>query len=143
MTSRNLTLLAISGLVLVMTTPLPAQSIRLTANIPFEFVTGTQTLPAGDYVVDTTANNGAVRVWNQETHDASTVLANPRNEPFIKANAEVKLVFNHYGNQYFLARIWDGTSGTGRDIPMGKAERALSETAVSRAPETLVILARR
>ncbi len=55
MTRRSLTMLAISGLVLVLAAPLPAQTMLLKANIPFEFVTGTQTLPAGDYVVDTGA----------------------------------------------------------------------------------------
>ncbi len=66
MTSRNLTLLAISGLVLVLAAPLPAQTIRLMANIPFEFVAGSRTLPAGDYAVDTTAVAGAVRVLERD-----------------------------------------------------------------------------
>lgn len=143
MTKRSLTLLAISGLVLVLAAPLPAQTIRLMANVPFEFVTGTRTLPAGDYVVDTTASIGLVRVWNESSNDACVALSIPLGEPSIKANPEVKLTFHRYGNQYYLWQIWDGYSGVGREIPMSKAERSLSESAISRAPETLVILARR
>ncbi len=143
MTRRGLTLWAVSSLLLVLAAPLPAQTMRLTANIPFEFVTGTQTLPAGDYVVDTTGTDGLVRVWNEKTNDACVVLSIPISAQSIKPNPEVTLTFHRYGNQYFLSRIWDGYDAIGRKIPMSKAERSLSESAMSRPPETLVILARR
>ncbi len=65
MKNRTLTMLAVSGLVLLMAAPLPAQTIRLAASIPFEFVTGTRTLPAGNYVIDTTAAYSVVLVWNR------------------------------------------------------------------------------
>jgi hypothetical protein len=143
MTKRSLTLLAISGLVLVLAAPLPAQTIRLTASIPFEFVTGTRTLPAGNYMVDTAAAYGLVRVRNESTSDACVALSVPLVAPSVRANSEVKLVFHHYGNQYFLSQIWDGQMAAGREIPMGKAERSASESAMSRVPETVVILARR
>ena len=141
MKNRTLTMLAVSGLVLLMAAPLPAQTIRLAANIPFEFVTGTRTLPAGHYVIDTAAAYSVVLVWNESTREASTALTSSVSEPFVLTTPEAKLIFRRYGNQYFLARIWNGTSANGREIPMSRAERALS--AMWRAPETLVILARR
>ena len=136
-------MLAISGLFLVLAAPLPAQTIRLMANIPFEFVTGIRTLPAGDYAVDTALGYGPVRVWNESTNDACVVLSNLLSEPSAKLTTEMKLIFHRYGNQYCLSRIWDGYDAVGREIPMSKAERSLSESAMSRAPETVVILARR
>jgi hypothetical protein len=136
-------LLAISGLVLLLAVPLPAQTIRLRANIPFEFVAGTRTMPAGDYAVDTTAAQNVVRVRNENTHDTSLVLSNSANEQRLASNPEAKLVFHRYGDQYFLSKVWDGYEAVGREIPMSNAERALTESAISRAPETLVILARR
>ncbi len=143
MTRNSLTLLAISTLLLVLAAPLPAQTMRLMANIPFEFVTGTQPLPAGVYVVDTTGTDGLVRVWNEKTNEACVVLSIPTSEPYIRSNPGVKLTFHRYGNQYFLSRIWDGYDAVGRSIPMSKTERSLSESAKSSAPETLNILARR
>lgn len=139
MTRRSLTMLAISGLVLVLAAPLPAQTMLLKANIPFEFVTGTQTLPAGDYVIDEGAAQGAVRVRNQSTGDASVVLSSSAEE-WVRTNPGARLIFNRYGNQYFLSQVWDGHAA-GREIPKSKAERAL--LAESRAPETMVILAQR
>jgi hypothetical protein len=143
MTRRSLTLLAIAGLVLLVAAPLPAQTIRLKASIPFEFVAGTQTLPAGDYAIDTTEAQGVVRVRNQSTHETSAVLSNSANEPRLHSNPDARLVFHRYGDRYFLSQIWDGYEAVGREIPTSKAERALTESAISRAPETLVILARR
>ena len=143
MTRKSLMLLAISGLVLLLAVPLPAQTIRLRANIPFEFVAGTRTMPAGDYAVDTTAVQNVVRVRNESTHDTSAVLSNSANEQNLASNPEAKLVFHRYGDQYFLSKVWDGYEAVGREIPMSSAERALTESAISRAPETLVILARR
>jgi len=134
-------LLAVSALVLVLAAPLPAQTMRLAASIPFEFAAGSRTLPAGDYAVDSLAATGAVRVFNENTHDAAVALSTPLRAPTSSADPEVKLVFNRYGNQYFLSRIWDGHSALGRELPISKAERAL--LAESRLPETLVILARR
>jgi hypothetical protein len=143
---RTLTLLAISSLLLVLAAPLPAQftmTTRLTANIPFEFVAGTRTLPAGDYVVDTRTAYSLLRIWNEHTNDTSAVLSNAMSGSSIGTHPEAKLVFNRYGNQYFLSRIWDGYDAIGWEIPVGKGERAASESAMSRAPETVVILARR
>ena len=141
MTRRSLTLLAISGLVLVLVVPLSAQTMRFKANIPFEFVAGTRTLPAGDYVIDTTPAQSVVRVWNENTHDSFAILSNSVSEPFVSSNPEAKLIFHRYGNQYFLSQVWDGYNDVGRKIPMGNSERALS--AMSRTPATLVLLARR
>ena len=137
----NLTMLAISGLGLLLAAPLPAQTLRVVANIPFEFVTGGQTLPAGEYILDTVATNGVVRIWNQSTNERALALANSVSEPFVRPNAQVTLTFQRYGNQHFLRRIWNGYDAVGREIPMSKAEQAL--TAKSNVPETLVILARR
>ena len=141
MSSRALTFMAIAGLALLLAAPAPAQTSRLMASIPFDFVTGTRTLPAGDYVVDTSVAYSVVLVWSVSGQDAATALTNSVSEPVVLSSPQPKLIFRRYGNQYFLSRIWNGTSGTGREIPMSEAERALR--AELRAPETLVILARR
>jgi hypothetical protein len=54
-----------------------------------------------------------------------------------------KLVFNRYGNQYFLAQIWTGA--TRRDVLMSRTERELKKnpSASARRVQTEVLLAMR
>ena len=142
MTKRLLSLLAVSGLVFVLAAPLSAQAIRLSANVPFEFVAGLSTLPAGEYQLDNGIGPGVVRIWSEDSRSASLVTSLALSGPRDKTNIQPRLIFHRYGNQYFLSEVWSGYETSGRMIPVTKAERALSETALSRGPETVVVLAR-
>jgi hypothetical protein len=142
MTKKIWSFLAVSGLVFGLAASLSAQTLRLNASIPFEFVAGLSTLPAGEYQLDSLSTPGVVRVWSDDSHTASLVMSRPVVEPLDKRIGEPKLIFHRYGNQYFLAQIWSGYGSAGRVIPVSKEERALSETAASRGPETVVVLAR-
>jgi hypothetical protein len=140
MTKRILSLLAVSGLVFVLAAPMSAQTIRLRANVPFEFVAGLSTLPAGEYQLDNGIGPGVVRIWGEDSHTSSLVVSLTVSDN--KISGQPRLIFHRYGNQYFLSQVWNGYESAGRMIPATKAERALSETSMSRGPETVVVLAR-
>ena len=38
-----------------------------------------------------------------------------------------KLVFNRYGDQYFLSKIWAPSSDTGRELPKSRLEREVAQ----------------
>lgn len=100
-----------------------AQSrIRLSANIPFEFVVSDKTLPAGEYSV-TPATNGdeALMVQNDENRNAVIRLTEPTTEMKKKHS---RLVFHRYGQTYFLAEVWKGEE-MGRRLAKSKQERAV------------------
>jgi hypothetical protein len=145
MTKKTLMVLAISSLVLVLAAPLAAETVRLTANIPFEFMASQRTLPAGEYSVESLILNapGIMCIRSEDSHYGVFVLSNPLGSPADKTREEARLVFHRYGNQYFLSEVWGGYLHDGLVIPMSKAERALTETAMFRSPETVVILAQR
>ena len=53
------------------------------------------------------------------------------------------LTFHRYGNDYFLAEIWDGSAAVGRSVPMSPTEREKAKSASIGKPEIVMILARR
>jgi hypothetical protein len=143
MTKKTLMVLAISSLVFVLAAPLAAQTVRLKANIPFEFVASQRTLPAGEYSVDSISLSAPsiMCIRSEDSHYGVFVLSSPLGGPGYMTRGEARLVFHRYGNQYFLSEVWGGYLHDGLLIPMTKVERALTETAMSRNPETVVILA--
>src|SRR5205807_2213376 len=79
-----------------------AQGVALKANIPFAFTVGDQPLPAGEYTVSSPVS-GLIRVTNNQTHDSATIVSNRGSHD---AGKNSKLLFNRYGNRYFLHRIF-------------------------------------
>jgi hypothetical protein len=61
----------------------------------------------------------------------------------LAAPGEASLTFHRYGNDYFLAEIWDGYTGQGRSIWMSRTERETANRASLVKPEVVMVLARR
>jgi hypothetical protein len=102
---------------------LAAQSNRLEAKIPFDFQMGKASLPSGTYTID--QNEGIVRFRGAGSGAASVSfgadrkLANP---------SRGALVFQRYGNRYFLQAVQAPGSPTARYLPKSKAELALAKS---------------
>jgi hypothetical protein len=101
-----------------------AQSrMRVAASVPFEFVVGDHTLPAGDYTVETVTSGGAaLAIQNSDNRESVIRIADPIEATNKKRPA--RLVFHRYGHSYFLAQIWSGES-TGRKLAKSKQELAM------------------
>ena len=116
-----------------------AQSIMLKANIPFNFVVGDQQLPSGEYQVKQ-LQSGVVQVQGRATRSSATVLTMSTQAAQIPNVG--KLVFNRYGDQYFLSKIWAPSSGTGHELRKSRLERevavnfALGQTTVAAIPDS-------
>lgn len=93
------------------------------ADIPFDFVVGGRTLPAGKYSVRAATSDGeGLKISNLNGKISVMRLSNSVTETSAKRNA--RMVFRRYGQQYFLAEIWSG--GTyGRQLNECKQERNL------------------
>jgi hypothetical protein len=86
---------------------------RVEVNIPFEFSAGKTTLKPGVYTVKRMSGN-LVRMKNVDD-DSAVILNAPVNLSSTDANATERLVFNKYGDEYFLAQIWL-TADSGRQL---------------------------
>ena len=136
-------LFSIFALLAVVAAPAGAQSIRIKSNIPFEFVYGDITMPAGEYDLRSNAVNGTVSLQSLDQQvfaNRFSVAAKAWNPV---ADGKARLVFNRYGNQYYLSQIWDGQGVQGREFSQSRTERELAKTAMARQFERVTILARR
>ncbi len=93
---------------------------RIEVTIPFEFVAGGRTLPAGDYVLD--IQGIAPSVVSLQNRDTYVTAAVPTISVQNRANeGQAKLVFQRFGNRHFLSQVWYGES-RGREIPILQPE---------------------
>src|SRR5262245_32917921 len=96
---------------------------RVNANIPFDFVVGGKEFKAGKYSVSRVAPSnspGTLIIRGEENGGSATFNVN---NAIDKGDAGTRLIFRRYGNQYFLAKVFDGYSGEGAELLKSKSER--------------------
>jgi len=94
-----------------------AQSHQVRANIPFDFIAGSEHMPAGTYTI--TSEDLLIVVIQNGEHQASLLRSAPADD--IKVDG--KIVFNKYGNQYFLSEILSSQAHMQLKLPVSKLER--------------------
>ena len=144
MTKKAYVILSMSIMAFALVAPLSAQSLRLTANIPFEFMVSGKTLPAGQYTVSN--ESGSYVMLLQGGEHRSGVLTLSSHEESVQTNdpaGMTKLDFHKYGDRYFLSEVIDGYRGVGYNVPMTRTERELAKTASAEHFEVLATLAQR
>jgi len=118
------------------------QSRTSKANVPFEFMVGDKSLPAGAYTIaSATAAGDALRVRSVESNESALRITS-----LLSGKSSPKLVFHRYGERYFLAEVWS-TAGDGRQLMTCKQERAIqkefsrlgSNKSAPRAYETVAV----
>jgi hypothetical protein len=110
------------------------------ANVPFDFIVGGHTLPAGDYEFGTISQGGVLRVMS-ESGKASAMTSSSADRDGGSRTA-VLVEFHRYGNEYFLYKVWNGSTNYGREIPASRMEREVITRASVSRPETVMVLAR-
>ncbi len=95
----------------------------LVAEVPFEFVVGDQTLPAGEYRIKPSALSSTLAIQSADSGKTAMRLTNGT-EPS-RRNKIAKLVFHRYGQRYFLAEVWNGNDNAGRQLFKSRQEKAI------------------
>jgi hypothetical protein len=134
---KNLSMLAlVVGLALaagVQSANAQITSHGVTAMIPFDFIVGEKTLPAGRYLVSSaTSDSAGLKIQNQEGKSVAFRLSNPLTETSQKR--KVRMVFHRYGQQYFLTQVWSG-DGDGRELRRSKLESKVRQELASNTPK--------
>jgi hypothetical protein len=142
-------LLALSFLVSMLAAgaPASAQSVkRLKAQVPFDFYVGDSLISAGDCTVASVTSDGSgLRITSNGSKASAITLTNLANgSP--NREAQPRLVFHKYGDQYFLAAVW-GADQDGRAMIESKRERRLRKEMraawhAAAEPEIVTIAAR-
>lgn len=101
----------------------------IAVNIPFDFAVGQTKLPAGNYTLRRLALTSSYdRVVIQSADgrgDSQTGMTRPNRTSEVQKQS--KLIFNRYGDQYFLSQVWMAGSDTGRDLFQSRNERSLAK----------------
>src|SRR5215831_1089325 len=82
----------------------------VSANIPFDFMAGGKEFKAGKYSVSRLFANNTSDTLIIRSADNSEAANFNVNSVSGKGDSQARLVFRHYGAQYFLAQIFDGQS---------------------------------
>jgi hypothetical protein len=100
----------------------------VTAHIPFPFHVGDTVLPAGSYTAGTNMGSGALIVLRSADGKSSVMtISNGAHSP--DGRTQPRLIFNRYGDEYFLFQVWTGPGGEGRQLMQSKREAEMAAAA--------------
>ena len=103
-----------------------AQTTHLKVTVPFEFTVGDTTLPAGEYDIQSTGPWGGkvLSLCNRKANASAYVIS--ASYETAKNSKRSELVFNRYGQQYFLTEVW-GANDLGRRMPISSRRVELAK----------------
>jgi hypothetical protein len=128
MKMRALVMASVMALTAMGSTRVAQAQDPLVVRIPFDFVADGKTLPAGEYSVKTSSLERTLLLIDRQDPSASIFMGtNPivASEP----KSESKLVFNRYGDRYFLSQVWTAGNSCGRMLLMSDREKEVARTA--------------
>ena len=130
-------LMALTLFALLMVPATQAQS-TFRAEIPFDFVVANKRLPAGEYQVKP-ATEKAMLIQSKDASSSALAMTIGVDG---KTSDAGKLVFNRYGDQYFLSKIWLPSSDSGRELTKCRLEREVAAQSKLKPAATAVAAVR-
>jgi hypothetical protein len=128
MKTRALVMAAVMALTAMATTRVALAQDGMAVNVPFDFVAGSKMLPAGEYTVKISAPTHSMILISRK--DATTsAFINTNAAVSIAPQTESKLVFNRYGDRYFLSQVWSEGNSQGRQLLKTAREKEVALTA--------------
>jgi hypothetical protein len=92
---------------------------KVEANVPFAFHVGEKVFPAGRYTVDVFPSN-LLLVRMADSSQSTAILTSSAGS--VTKSTKATLVFNRYGDQYFLFQVWTTDDYVGRELYKTKRE---------------------
>jgi len=102
-----------------------AQFSMLNAYVPFDFIVGNETFPAGRYTLDRGPAQGTVMIRSEDCAHTAIALAQTVSSVVPRQNGS--LVFHRYGDRYFLSEVWN-PGNDGRRLVSPSWEKELAVT---------------
>jgi len=124
--------------VAVLALPVCAQPPTAVADVPFGFVAGNATMPAGSYVVTVSTSSFTVALVGADLH---THFLTSIPTGVLSSSQLPQLIFHRYGSHYFLSEI--RTPSTSREFTMSRSERESAKAAGGARTGQEIVLAMR
>jgi hypothetical protein len=103
----------------------------LDADIPFQFHVGNKELPAGKYRIHMVNNSDLTAMEIISADDSTSALFRVQETDANSAPTKSELIFNKYGNRYFLAELFDEGNPSGSELIESAYEKQISKGAVA------------
>ena len=118
---------------------LPGTEIR--ASIPFDFTVRGKTLPAGEYTVSRIGDEPVSLLMRNVNNKHEHVVFETEPENVRRTTRRDVLVFNRYGDSYFLEEVVTAGEDTARELMPSHAERTLRRDMAKNQvePETVMV----
>ena len=133
---RNIAIALVGLASLITTGEAFAQSDSAQGYVPFAFSVSNTTLPAGEYRI---ATNSAQSVLIRNLDEPKWTVFSPIAGPTQARYGSCKLVFNKYGNRYFLRQVLCPSNAISVDLPATRREKH-AEQMEARGPVADTIL---
>lgn len=115
---------------------------QMKADIPFSFIIGNQTLPAGEYTVRyIDQSSGKTALLFRSMDGKTSRIVNMTTAQSGETEMKASLVFNQYGDSYFLSEVWTGADQYGLSLPKSRAERQMKNGELSKLEAKRVAVA--
>jgi hypothetical protein len=102
---------------------------NIEVNIPFQFHAGNAKLPPGKYVIHM-LNDSDLKIMEISSADGSAAaLFEVRDAEANSAPAKSELIFNKFGNRYFLSRVFAEDNPSGSAVEESHYEKTVSQKA--------------
>jgi hypothetical protein len=130
-TRKSLLLSLFIALVLALTihpTNAQAQIIdQLDVNVPFQFHAGNAKFPAGKYVIQLLDDSNLTVMEIRSANDSTSALFEVRATQVNSTPTKSELIFNKYGNRYFLAKVFEEGSASGSQVAESRYEKRVGQ----------------
>jgi len=117
------------------TASLHAQSTEIRANIPFNFTVSGKTLPAGTYrFYSVHGNTLVIQNVNRSAGVLSHIDTKDTAQPDLRS-----IVFNKYGDHYFLREVQSSVADLNGQLPVTKSEKQAQQLEASIPAENVKV----
>jgi hypothetical protein len=101
----------------------------LEVTIPFQFHAGDAKLPPGKYVIHVLDNSDPTLMEISGADGSTSALFEVRDAEANSTPAKSELIFNKYGNRYFLAKLFDEDNPNGSTVNESRYEKKVGQAA--------------
>ena len=102
---------------------------NLEVDVPFQFHAGNVKLPPGQYTVHMVENTDQSVMEISSVDGSTSALFEVERTQASSAPAKSELIFNKYGNRYFLTKLFDEGNPSGSQVPESRYEKSISGAA--------------
>jgi hypothetical protein len=99
----------------------------LEVNIPFQFHAGSAKLPPGKYIIRPLDNTDLTVMEIISADGSTSALFDVREAQANSTPAKSELIFNKYGDRYFLSKLFDEGNPSGSEVPKSPYEKRVGQ----------------